>query len=394
MSVTAPTLGLNQSADTPRIVLSYGLGLDSTALLLRWIHEPASRNFDLRELAVCSSMVGDEFEAVGRDVERHILPLLRDNGIRFIQVGRSERKVTKSGSGIVVFDDSTTPDRLHIEGAYTLGQEMAAAGTIPQLGGQRLCSVHAKGQPLDAVITSITRGEPYRHAIGFGAAEPARIRRDQQYNDQQRHGWYPLAEWGWDRTTCQEYVHSLLNCYWEKSACTFCPYAMSSAAGRQAVLERYRRQPQAGADTLLLEHRARALNSAQTLIRGSSAADMVRDAGLTAVMDLFEAQLAAATHALYEVRRLTRPAGNGGRAITARSIRILATGPRQVMAKRLTTQPGRLHTGTDGIARVILRERASGGVDHLYVAAPAGAEAKQRPGFEEWWQQATGDTLF
>lgn len=394
MASSATGLGCNPGAATPRIVLSYGLGLDSTALLLRWIHEPSSRNFELSDLAVCSAMVGDEFESVGQDVQRHILPRLRDNGIRFIQVGRTQRKTTKAGEGICVFDDSTAPDRLYIEGSYTLGQEMTAAGTIPQRGGQRLCSVHAKGEPLDAVIGAITRGEQHRHAIGFGAAEQARIMRDRQYNNEQRHGWYPLSEWGWDRSKCQEYVYSILNCYWEKSACTFCPYAMSSAAGRQAVLARYRRQPQAGVATLLLEHRARALNSAQTLIDGSSAADMVRGAGLTEVLDLFEAQLAQAPYALYEVRRLTRPARNGGRAITARSIRILATGTRQSMTQRLRAQPGRLRAGDDGITRVIRRERVSDGVDHLYVAAPAGAEAKQRPGFEEWWQQATGDTLF
>jgi hypothetical protein len=33
-------------------------------------------------------------------------------------------------------------------------------------------------------------------------------------------------------------------------------------------------------------------------------------------------------------------------------------------------------------------------VDHLFVAAPVGAEAKQRPGFEQWWQQAVGEGLF
>ncbi|MGV7687294.1 hypothetical protein [Mycobacterium szulgai] len=32
--------------------------------------------------------------------------------------------------------------------------------------------------------------------------------------------------------------------------------------------------------------------------------------------------------------------------------------------------------------------------NHLFVAAPAGAESKQRSGFEQWWQEATGDGLF
>jgi hypothetical protein len=41
-------------------VLSHGLGCDSTALLLRWIHDPGSRDFELHEVAVVTAMVGDE----------------------------------------------------------------------------------------------------------------------------------------------------------------------------------------------------------------------------------------------------------------------------------------------------------------------------------------------
>lgn len=271
---------------------------------------------------------------------------------------------------------------------------MLAAGTVPQLGGRRLCSVHAKGDPLDYVISRITHGQSHRHAIGFGAAEQSRIIKDQLYNTSARTGWYPLADWSWDRAKCQQYVHSILGCFWEKSACTYCPFAMSSAEGRQNVLARYRREPESGADALYLEYVARCLNQTQTLIAGSSAFDMVDQAGLVDVLNLFHDRLNRAPHALYEVRRLTRPASNGGRDVTARSVKILATGSRSAMLTHLRTQPGRRHTGTDGIPRVIRRDRATDGVDHLYVTAPAEAQAKQRPGFEEWWQQATSDTLF
>jgi hypothetical protein len=50
--------------------------------------------------------------------------------------------------------------------------------------------------------------------------------------------------------------------------------------------------------------------------------------------------------------------------------------------------------GADGVVRYILRERRIDAVDHLFVAAPAGPEPKQRPGFEQWWQEATGESLF
>ena len=35
----------------PTVCLSLGMGADSTAILLRWLHELASRDFDLDELA-------------------------------------------------------------------------------------------------------------------------------------------------------------------------------------------------------------------------------------------------------------------------------------------------------------------------------------------------------
>jgi hypothetical protein len=44
--------GLDDKAEPPSVVMSFGLGLDSTALLMRWIVDPAARNFDLRDLAM------------------------------------------------------------------------------------------------------------------------------------------------------------------------------------------------------------------------------------------------------------------------------------------------------------------------------------------------------
>jgi hypothetical protein len=170
---------------------------------------------------------------------------------------------------------------------------------------------------------------------------------------------------------------------------------MSSESGRARQVERYRHEPDVGAEALFLEYVARSLNPAQTLIEGSSAAEMVAAAWLHKVQDRFDALIEATDWALYEVRRLTRPGRDGKRGITARSVRVLATGSRtDDMAAALAAQPGRRVRGVDAVVRQIVRERSSDTVDHLFVAAPAGVESKQRPGFEEWWQEATGDGLF
>lgn len=144
--------------------MSWGMGLDSTALLLRWILEPQTRDFELDDLALCTSMTGNEFFSTYRDVTQHVLPVLREHNVRFVQITRSQRKTTKAGGGVVVLDDSRQPQQLHIQGQYTLADEMLAAGTIPQLGGIRTCSIHSKGECLDPVIAGITAGNPFRQA--------------------------------------------------------------------------------------------------------------------------------------------------------------------------------------------------------------------------------------
>jgi len=68
------------------------MGADRAAIILRWIHEPARRDFVL-----ITSMVGDEYESTRTDVEQVVLPSLREHAVRLIQVGRSRCNVTHSG---------------------------------------------------------------------------------------------------------------------------------------------------------------------------------------------------------------------------------------------------------------------------------------------------------
>ncbi len=113
----------------------------STAILLRWIEDPTSRDFDLDDLVVITAMTGDEWDSTRAAVEEHVLPRMAAAGIRYIQVGRGRRHVTTSGDGVTILDDSSSPSRLYIEGEYSLYREMTEAGTVPQSGGARLCPV-------------------------------------------------------------------------------------------------------------------------------------------------------------------------------------------------------------------------------------------------------------
>ncbi|HEX7823659.1 MAG TPA: hypothetical protein VF477_02030, partial [Mycobacterium sp.] len=278
-----------------------------------------------------------------------------------------------------------------------LADELLSAGTLPQIGGTRMCSIHAKGNCLDPVIAAVTAGRRYRHVVGFEAGEMSRAVKDAQFNTDRRTGWYPLRDWGWDRERCLDFIAQITGRLWSKSACGFCPFAMRTVSGRRAVVERWRREPQAGAQALFLEAVARSLNERQTLIEGSSAADLAATARLTEVQAQFAAILENCDHAVYEVRRLTRRSSSRahGRGITARSVRTVGRGSRQLMDEKLRTLAGERRVGADGIVRQVIRERGEQlpALEHFYVVCPAVVEDKARPGFEVWWQEATTDDV-
>lgn len=48
----------------PRVVLGFGLGCDSSAILARWLTDPSSRDFPLHELAVITGMTGQVLSPV------------------------------------------------------------------------------------------------------------------------------------------------------------------------------------------------------------------------------------------------------------------------------------------------------------------------------------------
>ena len=104
-------------------ILSYGMGVESSAILLRWIMSPATRPCPLEDLIVITAQVGDEYTDTGRDVNTHILPLMGALGIRYVQVARHGHF---EADGITVLDDSRTPAKVFLEGDYKLSDELKA----------------------------------------------------------------------------------------------------------------------------------------------------------------------------------------------------------------------------------------------------------------------------
>src|SRR5258708_8685233 len=66
-------------------VFSYGMGVESTALLLRLLEQPSCRDFDIGELIVISAQTAHEWEDTRTDAHRHILPRLRNHNLPHLQ---------------------------------------------------------------------------------------------------------------------------------------------------------------------------------------------------------------------------------------------------------------------------------------------------------------------
>jgi hypothetical protein len=389
------TTALHDARPAPRrVVVSYGLGADSTALLLRWLHEPASRTFALSDLLVVTAMTGDEWDITGRLVTKHILPRLAHAGVRFVQLARAG---PSQRDGIVVLDDSRAPTRLYLEGRYKLSQELTAAGTVPQTGGPRRCSIKAKGWPLDTFLAGEFGASAYRHAIGFEAAELGRARRDARCGSSWRRPEYPLIEWGWDREDCESYIASHTGvAVWPKSACVYCPFALTNKAGLERTIAAYLDDARAAIAALLLERRSIALNSAQGLIAGRRLWDVLAERGHRMLLDVAEEHLDATPHTLYEVRRLVRPTAHDvtKRANASRDLRILDRGSRAAMGRALrgaATRRGLCIDTSDDVPRAWIEHRGATlpAREHLLVAAPTGAVEKGDARFDRWWAAAS-----
>lgn len=289
-----------------KVVLSFGMGVDSKAILARWLTEPASRDFDLEDLVIITAMTGNEFASTGRLVERYTLPMLREHGVRFIQVARGG---LHERDGAVVLDDSTAPERLHFEGCFPIMREWVRGATLQTSGGVRKCSQKFKGWVIDKVLREnvLAEGELFVHVVGFNAEEMSRVEKDQVYGTLPgRLARYPLMEWGWGREKCERYIEETVGVPWAKSCCSFCPYA-GQGCEKEAVVPRWREEPERAAWAIEVERPALAFNPRMKLYKTKSAEEWFAKLGLHEAIAIADERLAAKPWAVYRLRRCEAP---------------------------------------------------------------------------------------
>jgi hypothetical protein len=215
------------------LVVAYGLGVNSTALLVEF----AKR--DIRpDLILFADTGGEKPETYA------YLPVIQQylKGVKFPPV------VT------VRYEPKTAPYR-------TLEGQCLHTGTLPSLAyGGKSCSVKWKRQPQDAYILrhfppGAVKGRRVVRAIGFDASEGrrtyagvvkaigldagenhrltwARKKPDEENNKPSREErldrefftyFYPLMEWGMDRAACERSIRAAGLPVPPKSSCWFCP---------------------------------------------------------------------------------------------------------------------------------------------------------------------------
>jgi hypothetical protein len=230
--------------DAPRpwpgcpLVVAYGLGVNSTAMLVEF----AARGIR-PDLILFADTGGEKVETY--QYLRVIRPYLARVGFPDVNVVRYRTKRAPY---------------------HTLEGQCLHTGTLPSLAyGGKSCSLKWKRTPQDDFILraypepkmvqsggrvvralGYDAGERRRvvKAIGLDAGEGARVRwqtrqpppgerlsRDQRLDRDYFAYWYPLYEWGFDRSRCVEVIERAGLPVPMKSACFYCP-----ASKRQEVL--------------------------------------------------------------------------------------------------------------------------------------------------------------
>ncbi|MZE80918.1 hypothetical protein GTY57_29405 [Streptomyces sp. SID5475] len=380
------------------LFINWGLGLDSSSYLAKMLENPAAHGVDLQRTVVLHMATGDEWPDTVADAEQFILPLLREHGVRLVQLARAGQA---KAAGIEILDDSSSPHHLVPRGSWTLWDELETCGTVPQQAGTRLCSLHAKAEVGDRFTAAASGGRPFRQVIGFNADETGRAEADRRLNKNPlRTGVFPLIEWGWGRQACEDYLYDRFGVRWKKSYCSFCCFPVSLGA-LPAHLQRMRAFPDIAGRVLRLEYTAMRLNTNGRLFGRRSLLEMFEPADQE-VLTAFARELDC-LWASYRVRRIL-PASRSNpqaRAPALRAVERSRTGTRRELGRELRRRAARLGLPVEedpagGSVRVWLRRRGNGfpAVEEFWVTAPAHVHSKQQDRFEaEWAAHTDGQQL-
>lgn len=198
-------------------VVAYGLGLDSTAMLVGLVE------LGIRPDAILFADVGGE-----KDETYAFLPIMN-------------AYLAKNAFPTVTVVKYQAQDFKHYPPYHSLEENCLTNGTLPsEAFGFGSCSQKWKAQPQNKWMKSFqpaqeiwAKGGRVLKAIGFdasGADSKRRYKADSLEQAAQKEGkkvqydyWYPLQDWDWNRVKCAEVVKAAGLPVPAKSSCLFCP---------------------------------------------------------------------------------------------------------------------------------------------------------------------------
>lgn len=365
-------------------ILNWGMGVESTAIILLWIFFPHTRPFKhWNQLIIITAQTGDEFWETKYLCETFILPLLRKLGVRLVQAAKHG---SRKEDGYTLLSDTCEPYEMFIEGDHKLSDNMLTDGWIPRVGRPHICAMRWKGEVLDAliadIITAIQRSldilslwvlcqwvyvtrfllkQPhwnglflfvpkarqtvfwYRYLcfisevrntiqigpyLGYNVEEIKRMKDSQDYGCHGAKFLYPLIEQGLTRDDCVELIYWLLGVRWRKSCCRFCPFQKKSVA-----IAHYQSDPQSTVFALWCEFNALAMNPRMRLFERYGVMDVCKEAELESAIAKFEQWCSESKWSVYYVRRIYRQVGNPAkpRVDSARKVEAIAHGTYEEM---------------------------------------------------------------
>lgn len=193
----------------PPLVIAYGLGVDSTAVLVGLWRR------GIRPDLILFADTGNE-----KQETYDYLPIIN-------------RWLESVGFPAVTVVRNVVKNFKHWPPYKSLGENCLTNGTLPSLAfGFKSCSLKWKVAPQNAycdqwplAIQCWQSGHKVRKVIGYdaGPSDGKRYAQAKGMVDNKYDYEYPLIEWGWDRDRCKEEIASAGLPVPPKSACYFCP---------------------------------------------------------------------------------------------------------------------------------------------------------------------------
>lgn len=216
---------------TPPLVVAYGLGVDSTALLV------GLKQRGIRPDLILFADTG------GEKPDTYLYAPIMQQWLRDVDFPQFD--IVRYHPPVAPYD--------------SLFGNCWANETLPSLAfGRKGCSLKWKRAPQDQYVRrwlpaleTWDAGLRVRKLIGFEACEERR-RYGDRGDDPDYEYQYPLMDWGWDRQTCERVIADAGLPVPVKSACFFCP-----AMKKPEIVELATRQPDLYQHALALEDRYR-----------------------------------------------------------------------------------------------------------------------------------------